>query len=180
MKNSLICKLTKTRFFMYCQIQSFIDDYKQESEKTLQIFKALSNESLTTKVYPEGRDIETIARHIIFTISDMFKYLNINIEVINKNEKLKSVEEITTKYQITVQKLLSGITEILKDEMLEDEVEIYGEHWKIKNVLHSFLKHEIHHRAQLAILMRQAGLVIPGIYGPSKEEWKDYGMEPEE
>lgn len=180
MKKITNLQVNKNEVFMYCQIQSFIDDYKQESEKTLQIFKALSNESLSVKVYQEGRDIETIARHIIFTISDMFKYLNINIEVIEKNEKLKSVEEIATKYQIAVQQLLSGISEKLKDEMLEDEIEIYGEHWKIKNVLYSFLKHEIHHRAQLAVLMRQAGLVIPGIYGPSKEEWKDYGMEPEE
>jgi len=24
--------------------------------------------------------------------------------------------------------------------------------------------------------MRQAGLKVPGIYGPSKEEWETYGM----
>ena len=28
----------------------------------------------------------------------------------------------------------------------------------------------------LYVLMRQAGLAVPGVYGPSKEEWGAYGM----
>jgi hypothetical protein len=28
--------------------------------------------------------------------------------------------------------------------------------------------------------MRLQGLMVPGIYGPSKEEWTKYGMEPHE
>jgi len=28
------------------------------------------------------------------------------------------------------------------------------------------------------VLMRQAGLRVPGVYGPAKEEWESYGMEP--
>jgi hypothetical protein len=32
----------------------------------------------------------------------------------------------------------------------------------------------------MTVLMRLAGLKIPGLYGPSKEEWSRYGMkEPE-
>ncbi|MBK7956896.1 MAG: hypothetical protein IPK03_01545 [Bacteroidetes bacterium] len=27
-------------------------------------------------------------------------------------------------------------------------------------------------------MMRQAGLKVPGMYGPSKEEWEKMGMEP--
>jgi len=38
--------------------------------------------------------------------------------------------------------------------------------------------HELHHRGQLTVLMRQAGLVVPGIFGPAQEEWTRYGMEP--
>ncbi|MBE0644676.1 MAG: hypothetical protein IH600_11400 [Bacteroidetes bacterium] len=32
--------------------------------------------------------------------------------------------------------------------------------------------------AQLTVLMRQAGLLVPGIYGPSREEWSTYGLPP--
>lgn len=29
----------------------------------------------------------------------------------------------------------------------------------------------------MTVLMRQAGLTVPGIYGPAKEEWATFGME---
>ena len=32
------------------------------------------------------------------------------------------------------------------------------------------LHHEIHHRGQMTVLMRQAGLPVPGVYGPAKDE----------
>jgi uncharacterized damage-inducible protein DinB len=39
------------------------------------------------------------------------------------------------------------------------------------------IQHQAHHRGQMTVLMRQAGLPVPGIYGPSKEEWANFGME---
>jgi alanyl-tRNA synthetase len=38
------------------------------------------------------------------------------------------------------------------------------------------IKHQTHHRGQLTIGMRQAGLVTPGMYGPAKEEWTAMGV----
>ena len=35
---------------------------------------------------------------------------------------------------------------------------------------------EAHHRGQMTVLMRQAGLTVPGIYGPAQEEWAAMGM----
>jgi uncharacterized damage-inducible protein DinB len=29
----------------------------------------------------------------------------------------------------------------------------------------------------MTVLMRQAGLRVPGVYGPSQEEWSQFGME---
>jgi uncharacterized damage-inducible protein DinB len=40
--------------------------------------------------------------------------------------------------------------------------------------------HLIHHRGQLTVLMRQAGLKVPGVYGPAREEWAAMGMQPME
>jgi hypothetical protein len=28
------------------------------------------------------------------------------------------------------------------------------------------------------VLMRQAGVRVPGVYGPAREEWPEYGMQP--
>jgi uncharacterized damage-inducible protein DinB len=57
---------------------------------------------------------------------------------------------------------------------------MYGEKWTRAATLASIIKHQIHHRAQMTVLMRQAGLNVPGIYGPSREEWSQFGMQPQE
>lgn len=165
---------------MYCKIQDFIDDFREESEKTLSIFSALTDRALKTKVYPEGRDIETICRHIIFSLEDMLNSLGIEFEPQERTKKFENVHEINALYQKFVGQILAKVPITITDNDLEKDVAIYGEKWKIKQVLYGFLKHEIHHRAQITVLMRQSGLRVPGVYGPSKEEWKNYGIQPEE
>ena len=46
---------------------------------------------------------------------------------------------------------------------------MYGQKWKKKFTLQALILHEIHHRGQITVLMRQAGLRVPGSYGPAKE-----------
>ena len=40
------------------------------------------------------------------------------------------------------------------------------------------VRHQAHHRGQMTVLMRQAGLKVPGVYGPAREEWAEFGMQP--
>jgi uncharacterized damage-inducible protein DinB len=48
---------------------------------------------------------------------------------------------------------------------------MYGEQWSRGAVLSALILHQVHHRAQMTVLMRQAGLKVPGLYGPAREEW---------
>jgi len=66
------------------------------------------------------------------------------------------------------------------DADLPVEIDIYGDKWARGVFLRALIAHEIHHRAQMTVLMRQAGLKVPGVYGPSREEWTAYGMSPQE
>jgi uncharacterized damage-inducible protein DinB len=52
----------------------------------------------------------------------------------------------------------------------------YGETWTGANALYILVAHQTHHRAQMTVLMRQAHLKIPGMYGPTKEQWPEFGM----
>jgi len=53
---------------------------------------------------------------------------------------------------------------------------MYGETWKRGMTLLYLMLHQAHHRGQITVLMRQAGLKVTGIYGPAKEEWQTMGM----
>jgi uncharacterized damage-inducible protein DinB len=64
------------------------------------------------------------------------------------------------------------------DATLEVEDEMYGQMWPRGSTLQALIVHQAHHRGQMTVLMRQAGLLVPGVYGPSREEWTTYGMQP--
>ncbi len=42
----------------------------------------------------------------------------------------------------------------------------------LAQMMRMVISHEAHHRGQMSVLMRQAGLGIPGIYGPNAEDTK--------
>jgi uncharacterized damage-inducible protein DinB len=60
--------------------------------------------------------------------------------------------------------------------MLSEVIPIYGEKWPRGLTLSILIGHQTHHRGQMTVLMRQAGLPVPGVVGPSKEEWAAMGM----
>ncbi len=62
------------------------------------------------------------------------------------------------------------------DDTLQEDVTMYGETWKKGFALWVTVVHQVHHRGQLTVLMRMAGLKVPGVYGPCKEEWEAYGL----
>ncbi|WP_306434409.1 DinB family protein [Paenibacillus sp. J2TS4] len=37
-------------------------------------------------------------------------------------------------------------------------------------LLSILLTHDTHHRGQMTVLLRQAGLTVPGVMGPTKEQ----------
>jgi len=161
---------------MYKSIADFKKDWNDESEATIRLFKALTDDSLSVKVYSEGRNIGFIAWHITQTLGEMLGLAGLKIDNFDHNQTApNSLEEIYSKYQQYSKQLIDKIDE-WNDEMLNDEIDMYGQIWQRSNVLKGLVYHQIHHRGQITVLMRQAGLKVPGLYGPSKEEWSQIGM----
>jgi uncharacterized damage-inducible protein DinB len=164
---------------MYHSINEFLTDWKYESEATIKVLSNLTDESLDKKNSEIGRTLGRLAWHITATVGEMLGSAGINMETLgDDNDYPKSVEEILRKYREASDSLIEKLPRIWNDDSLREKVNMYGEQWTKEAVLTSLVKHQIHHRAQMIPFMRQAGLKVPGIYGPSYEEWKAMGMEP--
>jgi len=162
---------------MYIKVSDFLEDWKKESETTLKVLKNLTDESLKQKVTPDGRDIAYIAWHIVITVGEMMNRggLSVKAPAEDSDPPVKSAD-IVSNYDNVSKSLQSEVESKWTDEMMSDELDLYGEKWKRSFLCEALVKHEIHHRGQLTILMRQAGLKVPGAYGPAKEEWSAFGM----
>jgi len=56
-------------------------------------------------------------------------------------------------------------------------VNVFGRTLTKAVTLSLLVKHIIHHRGQMTVLLRQAGVRVPGLYGPAREGWAQMGME---
>lgn len=161
---------------MFRKISDFLNNWKYESASTIKLYKAINNEVLDTKIYPEGRSILILAGHINHTVSEMMHRAGLSIE--ENHFEYTNMEELISEYEKDALMVAKLVEENWTDDQLEDKVNMYGEEWSKGVILHILITHQTHHRGQLTVLMRQAGLKVPGIYGPSKEEWIAYGQEP--
>jgi uncharacterized damage-inducible protein DinB len=162
---------------MYHTVSEFLGDWKRESDVTKKMFANLTDNSLSQKVVPGGRDIGFLAWHIVITIGEMMNKSGLSVEAPDENsEPPASAKEIHDAYVSAANSLIDEVEKKWKDSIMQEDIDMYGQKWKGWLLCNALIKHEIHHRAQLTVLMRQAGLKVPGSYGPSKEEWSAMGM----
>ena len=163
---------------MYRTINDFLEDWKHESELTLKVFNNLTRESLGQKVTNDGRSLGKLAWHITLSNPEMLTHSGLPADTFDESQPVPDKpEDIVNEYERTSKLVGRVVSDNWKDENLSDELNIYGQVWKKSTVLKSLIMHQAHHRAQMTVLMRQAGLKVPGIYGPSKEEWEAMGMQ---
>ncbi len=162
---------------MYRKLEDFIKDWQTESANTLKMMTTLTDASLPQKVSPEGRELGRIAWHITQSITEMGGRAGLKVAGPAEDAPVpENAAEITRLYEQAAKSLGEAIQGGWNDQTLLEEQDMYGEKWVNGFTLDVLLRHEIHHRAQMTVLMRQAGLQVPGVYGPSREEWAQFGM----
>lgn len=166
---------------MYHTINEFLDDWNFESGATLKILKNLTDESLNIKFHDKVRSLGRLAWHITLMVNEMMVKAGLSHKALDENSPIPfSAEEINKTYKEISLALADAIVNQWSDDSLTEEIFMYGETWTKEKILSSLIKHQVHHRGQLTILMRQAGLPVPGTYGPSFEEWQAIGIPPRE
>ncbi|MCU0396264.1 MAG: DinB family protein [Chitinophagaceae bacterium] len=154
---------------MFHSLDEFFSVWETESANTLKIFSHLTDASLQQAVVPGGRTLGRLANHLIETLTEMPHKLGLGIA--EEQPAYTTVQELTAHFERCNRQMTDAIRQHWNDASLQQEIMLYGEPWKNSFSLWVILVHMIHHRAQMTVLMRQAGLMVPGIYGPAKEEW---------
>jgi len=163
---------------MFTDVGTAVATFESEQANTIKLLKSLTDASLNK---PQAENLRTLGRaawHIVTTYPEMCGLVGFNIDGPSEKDPIPGkASEIVDAYRSATASML-GTLKTWKSEDLLKEDDLYGETWPRGRSLWVFLIHEIHHRAQMTILMRLADLAVPGLYGPSKEEWSAYGKEP--
>jgi uncharacterized damage-inducible protein DinB len=166
---------------MIRSVKDFDRLWSREVEATQKILKHLTTASLAQPIDANSRTLGRVAWHIVTSIPEMMTRVGIPLPGPAADDPMPATaKEIFTGYNACALALLDHVKTAWTDETLLIEDDMYGERWRRGFTLLTLVLHQIHHRGQMTVLMRQAGLDVPGVYGPARQEWAAYGMAPPE
>ena len=156
---------------MFLALSAFLQAWEKEEESTQLILDALTDDSLNQPVTAQDRTLGRIAWHIVTTIPEMMSRTGLNFESINEDAPVpNTAKEISNYYREASTSVVTAIKAQWNDQTLLEERDMYGETWTIGTTLNALIAHQIHHRGQMTVLMRQAGLRVPGMIVPARED----------
>lgn len=164
---------------MFRTIDDFFGAYGYLTAGTGKIFAQLNNKNLAKRVAPGYRSLGDLAWHIVVTIPEMMNKTGLGISAVDPAEMPpKSAKKIQAAYKKVSEELAAAVKKNWRDKTLLQMDDLYGEKWPRGSTLYALVSHEIHHVGQMTVLLRQSKAKVPGLFGPSKEEWKKMGMKP--
>lgn len=166
---------------MFRRIEDFLAVWDYEAEATLKVLGALTDASLVQRFHPDVRTLGRLAWHITQSVPEMGARTGLQLAGPAENEPIpSSAAALAERYREAAESLAREVKSRWNDAELDVEDDMYGERWPRGRTLFAISGHQAHHRAQMTVLLRLAGLPVPGVYGPTREEWAQFGMPAQE
>lgn len=166
---------------MFRRVEDFKDIWKEEVAKTTAVFGAIPGTALEQAVNPEHRTLRRMAWHLVESAAEMPFQVGITLPGFElKDGHLGDPPADMGAIIAVYTKIAEGVDDRIgswNNAELARTFDCYGEKWTGGFLLWVLVTHQVHHRGQMTVLMRQAGLKVPDVYGPTKEGWAAYGME---
>lgn len=148
-----------------------VADHEEEAGLTKSVLDAIPDGLLTFRGIAlgdiPGRSIGEIAWHLVHAIPAIMNRAGMHLSAIsNKHQIPDSALIIGTQYQSTIEEFLLELAG-WEDSTLAIVDDIYGQQWSRARTLGVLMRHEIHHRAQICLLLRIGAASVPVVYGPT-------------
>jgi uncharacterized damage-inducible protein DinB len=141
------------------------------------LFRVTGVQTCALPIY--HRTLGRLAWHITTSVGEMMSRTGLKVSGPAEDAPVPpTAAAIQAGYDEAARSLLGEMRAKWTDASLKIEDDMYGQKWARALSLSILVAHQTHHRAQMTVLMRQAGLKVPGVYGPAKEEWAAMGMQP--
>lgn len=163
---------------MFVRVEDFATEWTSEAELTASVLDVLTDDSLGQEVIEGRRTLGQIAWHLVRSLHFMTT-LGLKFDAPSGGEEAPTTAAIiASEYRRISNDLLHAVRTQWNDETLRESVMIYEEAWPNGSSLRYTIMHQSHHRGQMTVLMRQAGLQLPDVYGPTYDSWIEKGIAP--
>lgn len=157
---------------MYRQVDDFLSEWAASAHGTIQVLKAVTDEKLEQSIVEDHSTLGWLGWHLVGA-AGYFSYLaGLQVPMIRQEDPIPSkVAEIVAAYEKVANDVKEEAAKLSNEDLLE---EVKGFNGPVKRgaLLRVLIDHQTHHRGQMTVLLRQAGLPVPGVLGPTKEMQK--------
>jgi len=114
-----------------------------------------------------GRSVGELGWHIVTALREIGGRAGIPVDGPGRETAVPlDAFTIAATHQRAAASIKMGVLE-WDDSELTAIVDVYGEPWTKGRTLYVLIGHEVHHRGQMTVLLRLAGLPVPDTYGPA-------------
>jgi len=150
--------------------QELLAYFQHEAHVTQRVFEALTDASLTQQVTEKDRSLGEIAWHLVTSIPEMLRLVGLAIPGPQHHDPApQKAEELARAYRQVSEAAHAAMANQWDDAALSEVHEVYGYRWSKAQTVAALIAHQTHHRGAMTVLMRQAGLRVPEIYGPTRD-----------
>lgn len=156
---------------MYRTVNDFITDWSVAAEGTLRVLQSLTDEKLDQAIIEGHSTLGWLGWHLATAPVFFTGLVGLTIgSAIDGNKEEIKANDIVETYKKMVEAVKDEAVKNLTDEQLAEKVAGIGGETTRGALLRVLIDHQTHHRGQMTVLLRQAGLPVPGIMGPTKEQ----------
>lgn len=154
---------------MYRKVEDFLEDWETSSKGTIKVLKTITNDTMGQAIVEGHNTLGWLGWHLVVVGTALSRYAGFEVPGPDfKQEIPKDITEIINAYEQFAETCKKEAKK-LTDEQLVEEVDGFWGLISRGKLLRNMIKHQTHHLGQMTVLLRQAGLPVPGIMGPTKE-----------
>ncbi|MGG0655279.1 DinB family protein [Rummeliibacillus pycnus] len=154
---------------MYRKVEDFLEDWTASSKGTLNVMKAITNDKLDQGIVEGHNTLGWLAWHLISAGAAFGHLAELQVPGPGRHQEMPTdIAEIIDAYEQLSEGFKNEAAKLSDEDFLE-EVNGFGGPVLRGKFLRSLIDHQTHHRGQMTVLLRQAGLTVPGVMGPTRE-----------
>ncbi|SET50716.1 Uncharacterized damage-inducible protein DinB (forms a four-helix bundle) [Salinibacillus kushneri] len=155
---------------MYRKVEDFLADWSKASKGTIKVLESLTDEKLDQAIVEGHNTLGWLGWHLATAPAYFGGLVGFNINISGDPNRVPDQASTIADTYKNVAESIQRQAEELTDEQIEDEVDAHGTPTPRGALLRTLIDHQTHHRGQMTVLLRQAGLKVPGVMGPTKED----------
>ncbi|WP_047982309.1 DinB family protein [Ornithinibacillus contaminans] len=156
---------------MYRKKADFLQDWKIASKGTTRVLEALSDDTLGQAIAEGHNTLGWLGWHLATAPAFFASQVGLKLKSVDASQPVPAhASEIVEGYKTVAEELKNEVEANLTDEMFLEEMDSFGKLVARGAMLRTLIDHQTHHRGQMTVLLRQAGLKVPGVMGPTKED----------